>query len=196
MLFARAVATLVLGAAVLALGCGGGSDDDTTSDRGPAAEGAAEGPGKDAGRERGGQGDRRRGPGAPQGGTGPFSKRRAAVRDCLERHGVELPARGGDQGEAGDVLARINELRSAAQKCREELPKGLQAGGAPPRQFRQFQRRARRNAARQARGFAEFRACMGRHGFGPEADEGGNAPRGDLRKAFKRCGPPRARPAG
>jgi hypothetical protein len=168
---------LALGAAMIALGCGGGGED-TTSDAGTAAAGSTGDAGSDVGS---GQGHPGRGTaGAPQGGP-ELSKSRAAFRSCLERHGVSLPARPG----AGDVLARLDELRSAGRKCREELQKSPQAGSGSAPQVRQWRRRAQREAASQARRFAAFRACMGRHGFGPEAE--GNAQSGDVREAFARC---------
>jgi hypothetical protein len=171
-LFARAIATLALGAAVLALGCGGGSED-TTSDQGPAAAGVAGGAGNHARPREGARGDdRARGADtAPQGGAAPFAKRRAALRACLGRHGVTPPAPGGDGTPGENLRARLDQLRSAMRKCPEELSKSPQAGSG--------------SAARLARRVEAFRACMRRHGFGPEAK--GNAQRGDLGKAFAEC---------
>lgn len=161
---------LALGAAVLALGCGGGSEDDTTSDRGPAAAGATGGPGKQDGPARARRGNRAGGTErAQQGGPAGAPKEWAPLRACLRRHGVKRPARGDDRDPAGDLRASLDELRSAVQKCREELPESRQAGGGSAPQPR----------------VEAFRACMGRQGFGPDAE--GNTQPGDIRRALARC---------
>jgi hypothetical protein len=184
-LFAGAIATLALGAAVLAPGCGSDSED-TTSDGGPAGAGVEGVAGNDGGSGGARRGDGERGTDrAQQGGPAQVPEAWAALRSCLARHGVR-PPEGGDRAAAGgDLPARLDELRSAMRKCRGELPKSPQAGGGSAPQLRQWRRRADRAAARQARRVEAFRACMGRHGFGPEAD--GNPRRGDLRKAFAQC---------
>jgi hypothetical protein len=98
---------------------------------------------------------------------------------------VSLPAPGGDRPATGDLESRLDKLRSTIDKCSRELPQSRKAGSGPAPKPQDLRQRAQRAAARQARRLEAFRACMGRHGFGPEADR--DTERGDLRKAFAEC---------
>jgi hypothetical protein len=193
---ATASAALLAGSAVLAAGCGSGGDSSqstvathpaqggdrstTTTTPGPAPDKPKSGnPPTESGNPPGSAG---------QAGVQPpaaFAK----VRTCLEQHGVKLPppgAGGGSEapGSAKDRRNLITKLRSAFQKCRSELPTNPPAN--PPQVTAAQRQRARQAAAQQLQRVQAFRACMGRHGFGPEAQ--GKAQQGDVHKAFAQCG--------
>jgi hypothetical protein len=185
---ATAMAALVAGAAVFAAGCGSGGDSSESTVATHPAQGGdrsttttAPGPASDKTKPGNPQAKFGNPPGsAGQAGVQPpaaFAK----VRTCLEQHGVKLPV--GGRGEALSQRARRNmatKLRTALQQCRGELPKN------PPELSAHQRQRARQAAAQQLQRVQAFRACMGRHGFGPEAQ--GKAQKGDVHKAFAQCG--------
>ena len=184
---ARAAALAGLGgvvAAGLAAGCGGGGGDGTTGQSSVATRSTTLGTapstqGADKGAANTGAGE------APKSGGGaPPTAALTSYSACLQRHGATLPTPGGSDAQLprlgrGKLKSTLGKFQAAAQACRGQLPEH-----APPGMKHDLQR-AGQSAADQLQRVDAFRACMGRHGFGPDAR--GNAPQGDVGSAFADC---------
>jgi hypothetical protein len=112
----------------------------------------------------------------------------AGYRACLERHGVTPGSLSVPSGKSNpldsideDLQEKLEKLRRAAATCRGQLPEDVQPGAASKPDLDKL----RGDAEATVRQVQAFRACMGRHGYGPEAD--GTKPTGDLTQAFSDC---------
>ena len=177
-----AIVAALLAIVALAAGCGGDGEDETpvAGDRAPDAERPTTG-GSGAAPDGGEPGK----PERPKGGNGgPGPTARADFGACLRRNGVTEPSAPDGAEEAKPFGTGrdggLEKLRSAVRECRGEVPKR-----SSPITERE-RKRARQAAAQRAERVREFRECMGRYGFGPEAQS--DAQRGDAGDAFAECG--------
>lgn len=172
---AAAAVLVVLLAAVALAGCGGSSKNSSSTSSTDASTGqTANGP------------------------RGRFGARAAALRSCLQKNGVSLPARKAGQrggpfgaGTSGRPRSGVtrSKLQAALKKCGASLPDG----GV-------FNRQATKQR------YAKFEACMSRNGVKlPAANTSGNGPiyntkgidtaSATFKSAYARCRPELA-PAG
>lgn len=112
----------------------------------------------------------------------------AGYRACLEERGASPGSLSAPSGESNsfdsideDLQKELGKLREAAAACRGKLPRDVQLGAESKADLEKL----RGDAEARFTAVEAFRACMGRHGFGPEA--GAREPTGDLGQAFSEC---------
>ena len=168
---------LTFAVAALLWGCGGGDDSTTSASTTPSTTTSTP-----AGAAPGQQ------PPDKTPSTVEAKKALAGFHACLERHGASpgsLPVPSGKSNPLDsidkDLQEKLAKVQQAAAACRGQLPKDVQLGASSKPDLDKL----RGDAEAKVRQVQVFRACMGRHGYGPEAD--GTKPTGDLTQAFSDC---------
>ena len=169
----RPLGVVLAVSALAALGlaaCGGSGASSTATHANAATTNAASGSGAADGSGAGATGGKTR----PRGATSA-RPRFAAVRECLQKHGIQLPTRPG--GARGGFLAGANlpkgitraQLQSAMSKCLGG--RGFPAGGPGAARL------SRTGSPRFRQALSQFAACMRKNGVNvPQPNTSGSGP--------------------